>query len=225
MEIIPGNGQNGGGTQMKSIRLTFAVCLAAMLVAACANTPKWQKGAAIGGAAGAGAGAIIGHQSDHKVGGAIIGGAVGAVAGGLIGAQLDKQQAALSEVADVERPSENELVVTLHEKILFDVNEYTLKPGGQDNIARIADILMQYPDFLIVVEGHTDSTGSETYNQWLSEKRAETVADALTARGVNPGRVQMMGYGEMRPVATNETAEGRQQNRRVEIHITPRQEQ
>ena len=210
---------------MKSAKLILVVCLATMFAVACANTPKWQTGAGVGGAVGAGAGAVIGHQSDHAVEGALIGTAVGALAGGLIGHQLDKQQAELSEVAEVERPSEGELVVTLHERILFDVNEYSLKPGGEDNLARVADILMRYPDFDIFVEGHTDSTGEETYNQWLSEKRAWTVADFLVARGVNSIRVQVIGFGETRPVATNETPEGRQQNRRVELHITPMQAQ
>ena len=190
-------------------------------LASCANTPNWQKGAAVGGAAGAGTGAVIGHQSGDAGEGALIGGAVGAVAGGLIGRQLDKQQEELSRVAEVQRKSEEELVVILHEKILFDVNEYTLKPGAQDNLARIADVVKKYPEFDIIIEGHTDSTGVEQYNQWLSEQRAEAVAAALVARGVNPIRINSAGYGEMRPVATNETPEGRQQNRRVELHIKP----
>jgi outer membrane protein OmpA-like peptidoglycan-associated protein len=206
---------------MNATKLTFVILLAVLVGASCANTPKWQTGAVVGGAVGAGAGAVIGHQSDHEVEGALIGGAVGAVAGGLIGAQLDKQQAELSEVAEVERPSETELVVILRDKILFDVDAYSLKPGAEDNLTEIADILIKYPDFNIVVEGHTDNTGKENYNQWLSEKRAEAVADSLVSRGLNPARIQVVGYGETRPAATNETAEGRQQNRRVELHVVP----
>jgi len=209
---------------MNTKRLSPIVVLAALLLVSCADTPKWQKGAAIGGAVGAGAGTIIGHQSDHEVEGALIGGAAGAVAGGLIGAQLDKQQAELSEVAEVERVSENELVVILRDRILFDVDDYSLKPGSEDNLAEIADILIRYPDFGIIVEGHADNTGKENYNQWLSEKRAGTVADFLVARGLESARVQTIGYGEMRPVATNETLEGRQMNRRVEIHIAPKED-
>lgn len=206
---------------MKAIKLVSIVCLAVLVGVSCANTPKWQIGAAAGGAAGAGAGAVIGHQSDHEVEGALIGAAVGAVAGGLVGTLLDKQQAELSEVAEVERPSETELVVILRDKILFDVDAYSLKPGAEDNLSEIADILIGYPDFNIVVEGHTDDTGKENYNLWLSEKRADTVADFLYGRGLNPARMQSVGYGESRPVATNETAEGRQQNRRVELHVVP----
>jgi outer membrane protein OmpA-like peptidoglycan-associated protein len=202
--------------------LLVSISLVALLFGACANTPNWQKGAVLGGALGAGTGAVIGNQSDHTGEGALIGGAVGAVAGGLIGKQLDKQQAELSQVAEVQRPSENELVVILHEKILFDVNEYSLKPGAEQNIAQIADIVAKYPDFDIAVEGHTDSTGGETYNQWLSEKRAEAVANSLITKGVDATRVKVSGSGELKPVATNDTPEGRQQNRRVEIHITPK---
>jgi outer membrane protein OmpA-like peptidoglycan-associated protein len=208
---------------MKAIKFISIVCLALLVGVACADTPKWQTGAAVGGAVGAGTGAIIGHQSDHEVEGALIGGAVGAVAGGLIGAQLDKQQAELSQVAEVERPSETELVVILRDKILFDVDSYSLKPGAEDNLSEIADILIKYPDFNIIVEGHTDNTGKENYNQWLSEKRAGAVADFLVGRGLNPARIQVIGYGETRPVATNETPEGRQQNRRVELHVVPTQ--
>jgi outer membrane protein OmpA-like peptidoglycan-associated protein len=209
---------------MNKAKLILAIGLAAVFAAGCANAPKWQKGAAVGGAVGAGTGAIIGHQSGHGGEGALIGGAIGAVTGGLIGAQMDKQQAELSKVAEVERPTEDTLVVTLREKVLFDTNEYMLKPGAEDNLNQIADILIRYPDTYIRVEGHTDSSGSETYNQWLSEKRAQAVADFLISRGVDPMRTQPVGYGETRPVATNETPEGRQQNRRVEIHIEPLQQ-
>lgn len=185
------------------------------------NAPNWQKGAALGGALGAATGAVIGHQSGHGAEGALIGGAAGAVGGGLIGRQMDKQQEELSRIAEVQRPSENELVVVLREKILFDVNEYALKPGAEDNLAQIAQVISKYPDFDVMVEGHTDSTGTETYNQWLSEKRAGAVTASLASHGIPPARIQAAGYGELRPVATNDTAEGRQQNRRVELHIKP----
>ncbi len=209
---------------MKAAKLVLILGLIALIIPACAETPKWQQGALAGGAIGAGTGAIIGHQSGHAGEGALIGGAVGAVAGGLVGHYLDKQQAELSQVAEVQRPSENELVVTLRDKVLFDVNEYTLKPGAEDNLSKVADILIKYPDSNIVVEGHTDSTGEETYNQWLSEKRAQSVANFLISRGVASIRITTMGYGETRPVSTNDTPEGRQQNRRVELHITPKQQ-
>ncbi len=208
---------------MDTLRTIAVGAFVVVLLGACANTPKWQKGAAIGAGVGAGAGAIIGHQSGEKGAGAAIGGAVGAVTGGLIGALLDKQQAELEEIAEVQRTSEEELVVILREKILFDTDKYSLKPGAQDNLVKIGTVLQKYPDFDIDAEGHTDSTGSENYNQWLSEKRAGAVADFLIKNGLGPARIHASGMGEMRPVATNETAEGRQQNRRVELHITPRE--
>jgi outer membrane protein OmpA-like peptidoglycan-associated protein len=207
---------------MKLKKLMPVMVVVALFASACAGTPKWQQGAVVGGAAGAGTGAIIGHQSGHGGEGALIGGAAGALLGGLIGAQLDKQQQELSQVAEVERTSEDTLVVTLREKVLFDTNEYTLKPGAEDNLGRVADVLIKYPDFDIDVEGHTDSTGNENYNQWLSEKRAQAVADFFIRDGIDPMRIHTFGYGETRPVATNETPEGRQQNRRVELHITPK---
>ncbi len=208
---------------MKAFKSILFMGIIVVFASACADSPKWQKGAVIGGAAGAGAGAIIGHQSGHKGEGALIGAAAGAALGGLIGAKLDKQQAELSKIAEVERPSENELIVTLREKVLFDVNKYSLKPGAEANLSRVADVLARYPDFNIDVEGHTDNTGQETYNQWLSEKRAGTVADFIVTEGVHPDRIMVIGYGETQPVTTNETAEGRQQNRRVELHIVPRE--
>jgi outer membrane protein OmpA-like peptidoglycan-associated protein len=211
------------GKAMNAIKFIFIICLTLMVGVSCAGTEKWQSGAMIGAAVGAGAGAIIGHQSGHKEGGAVIGGAVGAITGGLIGKQLDKQEAELAEIAEVKRVSEEELVVILKEKILFDIDKYSLKPAAEDNINKIADILVKYPDFDITVEGHTDSTGKETYNQTLSEKRAGAVADFLAGGGLDQLRLQTIGYGETRPVASNETADGRAENRRVEIHITPRQ--
>ncbi|RJP19746.1 MAG: OmpA family protein [Candidatus Abyssobacteria bacterium SURF_5] len=215
-----GNGKAGINMDMKKGLIILA---GVFLSASCADMQNWQKGAALGGAVGAGTGAVIGHQSDHAGEGALIGGAVGAVAGGLIGRQLDQQQAELSQIAEVQRTSEDELVVIMREQILFDVNEYSLKPGAEDNLTKISDVVVRYPDFNIIVEGHTDSTGTDQYNQTLSERRAEAVANALIARGVDPARIQTIGYGEMRPVATNETPEGRQQNRRVELHIKPKE--
>lgn len=110
------------------------------------------------------------------------------------------------------------LVISLSD-VLFDVNRATLRSGAEQNVRRIADILRQYPSNQISVEGHTDATGSDAYNQRLSEDRAASVRAALVSGGVEPGRVTSRGFGKAQPVATNATAEGRQRNRRVEVVV------
>ncbi|RIL07341.1 MAG: hypothetical protein DCC71_03250 [Proteobacteria bacterium] len=116
------------------------------------------------------------------------------------------------------RQTERGLVVTLPD-ILFDVDRATLKPGAQATLARVADFLRSEPDRPVRIEGHTDSTGSHSYNEDLSRRRAESVADRLLSLGVETGRIEAVGFGETLPVASNETGAGRQQNRRVEIVI------
>lgn len=117
------------------------------------------------------------------------------------------------------RQTDRGLVVTLSENILFDVDQAALKPGGAQQLARVADYLRNNPDRNLLIEGHTDSTASDTYNLALSQRRANAVEDFLIAQGVDPRRINARGYGEQLPVATNDTAAGRQQNRRVELVI------
>lgn len=124
-------------------------------------------------------------------------------------------------VANVERRGSEELIVRFPGTALFGVDEYSLLPGGKRDLGNVARILNRHPGFIVTVEGHTDSRGRESYNQWLSERRSRVVAGFLVDQGVDPDRIQVVGYGESRPLATNETPEGRQQNRRVEIHIKP----
>lgn len=111
------------------------------------------------------------------------------------------------------------LVVTIGDDILFDVDRAELKPGGTQQLARVADFLRNHPDRNLLVEGHTDSTASDTYNLALSQRRANAVEDFLISQGVDPRRISSRGYGEQLPVATNDTTAGRQQNRRVELVI------
>jgi len=125
-----------------------------------------------------------------------------------------------TELAELQAErTERGLVVTLSDDILFDVDQADLKPGGQQQLARVADFLRNHPDRGLVVEGHTDSTASDTYNLALSQRRANAVEDFLITQGVEPTRIGARGYGEQLPVATNDTAAGRQQNRRVELVV------
>ena len=114
--------------------------------------------------------------------------------------------------------------MTFKSDFLFSVNSSTLLPGAYDELDRVAKVLNQYPQTTMQVSGHTDSTGSDAYNQKLSERRAESVKSALVGMGVNPARITTIGYGESKPIASNSTEAGRQQNRRVEIRIIPQQQ-
>lgn len=139
-------------------------------------------------------------------------------------AQAQRAEAAKAETANVQQQlaelkaqqTERGMVLTLRE-VLFDTNKAVLKPGAASQMDRIAQFMQQNPDTKVLIEGHTDSTGSEERNEQLSQERADAVAQALAERGVDPSRVQAMGRGEGYPVASNETSAGRQQNRRVEI--------
>jgi len=188
------------------------------------------KGAAYGAAGGAVAGAVlgqvIGKDTEGTLVGAAAGAAIGAAAGAGVGHMMDRQEAemrdalAASEAAAVRREGEL-LAITLKGDVTFDLDSDMVRPGLYNELDRIAQIMIKYPQTSILVEGHTDSTGSETYNQQLSERRATNVKNLLVQRGVQEFRVNILGYGESRPVATNATPEGRQMNRRVEIRINP----
>jgi len=188
----------------------------------CKNWSKTAKGGTIGAGAGALAGAVIGKATgDNTVKGAIIGAAVGGAAGAAIGNYMDRQAREMRqdlENAKIERVGEG-IKITFDSGILFDVDSYNLREQSRENIAELSDILKKYEDTNILFAGHTDNTGSEEYNQQLSEKRAKSVAEYTSFVGVNANRMTIIGYGETQPVATNETPEGRQQNRRVEIAI------
>ncbi len=215
---------------MRSLRTFTAgvalVCMSATL--GCAEggllDTKTKQGAAVGTLAGAAAGAAIGGKK-HRAGGALIGAATGAIAGGLIGNYLDKQAKEIDAIpgADVER-RDDALLVNFAGGILFDTNSSSLSPGGIDRLRTFAQTVSKYPKQRLIVKGHTDSQGDDRYNQKLSEERADSVRNYLVAEGVSSARVTAVGFGSKLPVATNATAEGRQQNRRVEIEIRPDEE-
>lgn len=208
------------------LRKSIVLILIAVFAFACATTEddpnrKTKRGAAIGAVAGAAVGAVIGNQTGNNRTGAVVGAAAGAAVGGAIGRRMDKQEQELRQIENVEvtRPSEGEISVRLNEAILFDTNSSSLRAASRATLDELGGNFARYPDNVLIVEGHTDSRGTESYNQRLSEQRASAVADYLIDRGVAASAITVYGYGELRPAATNETAEGMQQNRRVEIHI------
>ncbi len=185
---------------------------------------KATKGGLLGAGGGAAAGAILGRVLGGARGtaiGAIIGAAAGGTAGALIGRKMDKQAEDLQrdmQNAKVERVGEG-IKITFDSGILFDTNSATLRPTSETDITKMAVILQKYPDTNVLVEGHTDNSGSDAINQPLSERRAQAVASSTIAKGVSSTRVTTQGYGSTQPVGDNTTPEGKQANRRVEIAI------
>lgn len=195
--------------------------LSVCVISSCSNWSKTAKGGAVGTAGGAAVGAGVGKLAGNTAVGAIMGAAIGGVAGATIGAYMDKQANEMRndlEGANIERVGEG-IKITFDSGILFDVNKTDLKPVAQQNIRELSETLKKYEDTNILIEGHTDDTGADEYNQTLSERRAKSVSDYLTTLGVDNSRVTTTGYGEQQPIADNTTAQGREQNRRVEIAI------
>ena len=187
----------------------------------CSGWSRKQKGAAAGAGAGAVVGALIGKASGNTAVGAIVGAAIGGAAGAYIGDYMDKQAAEIErdlEGATVERVGEG-IKITFDSGILFDVNKAALKDRSKSNLTNLAAILQKYADTDILLEGHTDDTGTEEYNLDLSRLRSHSVANFLAGEGANPARFTIMGYGESQPIADNMSDEGRALNRRVEVAI------
>ena len=192
-----------------------------LLVAACTTPGKRTAiGAGAGAAVGAGAGALISHATGGKAGtGALIGGLSGLVAGGALGNYYDKQAKELAAIADVVK-GDNGLQVFLKNDILFDVGSAELSAASTQTLTDLNRVLKKYPKNRIVVQGYTDSTGSDEYNQTLSEQRAKAVYDYLLANGLKTLSITHVGYGKANPIASNDTEEGRAKNRRVVLAIT-----
>lgn len=202
-----------------SILLISALALS-VFVYSC-STSNAVKGGVIGGVAGGVVGGVIGHQSGNTALGAIIGAAVGGTAGALIGNYMDQQAEEMERDiagAKIERVGEG-IKITFDSGILFETNSSTLQSEAKTNIRDLSVILNKYPDTNILVTGHTDFDGTEQYNQTLSEQRAKSVSDYAKGQGVSSSRLSIIGLGETEPIATNETSEGKQLNRRVEIAI------
>lgn len=179
------------------------------------------KGGAIGAAGGAVVGGAIGTAAGNTALGAIIGAAVGGTTGAIIGHNMDKRAEEMRNDlsnATVERVGEG-IKITFDSGILFATDSYQLQAVARTNIESLAKILNKYSDTDILIEGDTDNQGSDAYNETLSERRAQSVADFLKGQAVAGSRISTVGLGESNPVTSNETAAGRQQNRRVEIAI------
>lgn len=184
------------------------------------NQSNAQSGALIGAGVGALAGQIIGGDTEATV----IGAAVGAAVGGAAGYNLDKQEAELRRELDSDVQITNtgdRLIVTMPQDLLFATGSFAVRPDLQDDLFSVASSLRQYPQSTIQVVGHTDSDGDAAYNQQLSERRANAVANILINAGVPAERLRTFGRGETQPVASNLNAAGKAQNRRVEIVILP----
>ena len=214
---------------IKTRWLTSGFVAAALLTtSACVTDPntgeKKISRTAIGGLGGVVAGGLLGGLIGGKTG-RIIGAGIGGVAGAAVGYQMDKQIKELKESTagtgvDVTSDGQS-ILVNLPNGVTFPVDSYTIQPSFRATLDDVAASLVKYPNSLVDVYGHTDSTGSDAYNQTLSESRARTVMNYLISRGVPAARLRSQGFGETMPVASNDTADGRARNRRVEIKIVP----
>jgi outer membrane protein OmpA-like peptidoglycan-associated protein len=197
---------------------------AAVLAAGCASVTspytterdKTVKGAGIGAASGAAIALVKGEREADEI---LAGAAIGAAVGAGVGVYMDKQEERLARIpgTSVERVADNLLLVRFDSNVLFDVDSAIIGGGGQASLGEVASVLNEYPKTAVVIQGHTDSTGSEEHNQALSDRRAGAARAFLIGRGVNSGRLSAVGYGEGYPVASNDTSSGRQLNRRVDI--------
>jgi outer membrane protein OmpA-like peptidoglycan-associated protein len=204
---------------LTALGLVAAILLMQVFTGCKANNTT--KGGAIGAGAGGVIGGVIGSRSGNTATGAIIGAAVGGATGAIIGRQMDKQAEELKrdlEGAKVERVGEG-ILITFDSGLLFKTNSSELEPATKTNLTDLAGTLNKYDDTNVLIEGHTDNTGEEPYNQRLSERRAAEVQQFLMSQGVDGSRLTTRGYGESQPVASNDSDGGRSSNRRVEVAI------
>jgi outer membrane protein OmpA-like peptidoglycan-associated protein len=207
----------------KTFATILSVLLATSAFAQVDDHAKAKKGAIIGGIAGTIAGTIIGNNKRAHGGkrGAVVGAVAGTAAGAIVGAMMDRQERALRQIpgVDVTRTADDQLNVTVRNEVLFDFNSASLRPASRSSLREMANVFENYPNTTIAVQGYTDSVGSTSYNQGLSERRADSVSGYLQSLGVNGSRLDAVGYGKSSPRASNSTASGRQLNRRVELHV------
>jgi outer membrane protein OmpA-like peptidoglycan-associated protein len=206
---------------MKRIMVLFVVLVFLLAAVNCASWNRATRGAVIGGTGGGILGGVIGHAAGNTLLGAIIGAAVGGAAGAFIGNYMDKQAAEMQrdiKGAEVQRIGEA-IKITFDSGILFDIDKFDLRPVSKTSLAELAKILNKYPDTNILIEGHTDDSGSEDHNMALSRDRAQSVALYMATLEVQSARFSITGYGETQPIVTNDTPAGQQKNRRVDIAV------
>lgn len=205
---------------------TTVIATAVLITVGCAVDDPNRRAKA-GAAIGALAGGVLGNQTSSK-NGKYVGAAVGALTGAAVGNYMDKQQRRMeqqlaqeqaNQEISVTRIDEETLKVNVSSEVSFDVNQASIKANFRDSLNKVANVISEYDKTAIHVVGHTDSTGSNSYNQQLSEKRAGSVARYLSQNGIQRDRMRMAGRGEDRPVADNNSSAGRSENRRVEIYL------
>jgi outer membrane protein OmpA-like peptidoglycan-associated protein len=207
----------------------LALALVVGLLAGCASfmqgsderstsRDKTKKGAAIGAASGAVLGAVVGEGELDEI---LAGAAIGAGIGAGVGHYMDRQEEKLAQIpgTSVERISEDTLLVHFASDVLFEVGSSTLAGESRSTLDEAASVFNEFPKTAIIAQGHTDASGSEEYNQRLSERRAGSVKSYLVARGIDDARIVSLGYGESQPVTSNDSEDGRRRNRRVDLML------
>ncbi len=201
--------------------LLACLLVGGILLAGCKTMNKTQKGAVIGTAGGAAVGAAIGKASGNTAMGAILGATVGGVTGAVIGRNMDKQAEAMKKSvpgAKVERVGEG-YVIEFSDKILFALNKSDLNMEAKRSLDKMITVLNDYPDTNIEVQGHTDSKGTDAYNEKLSRRRADAVSGYLRSKSIASSRLSTKAYGESAPKYSNDNEDGASQNRRVEFLV------
>lgn len=201
--------------------LLISILAITLTIPGCASWSSATKGAIIGTAGGAAVGSVIGRTLGNTAAGAIGGAVVGGTVGAIIGRNMDQKAAELDKELDgviIQRIEEG-IAVSFDSGILFGFDSATLQTEGQENLRKLARILSRDTDTILMIVGHTDSRGNESYNLGLSERRAQSARTYMVSQGLPASRIQIVGRGELEPIADNETEAGRQKNRRIEVAI------
>ena len=205
----------------KSLLVVTVILSASLTFAGCKSWSSTTKGALIGTGSGAAVGAVIGKTLGNTAAGAIGGAVVGGTVGAIIGGNMDRKAAEMDRELDgvtIQRVEEG-IAVSFDSGILFDFDSSTLRPEGYNNLQKLVSIINRDTDTILVIVGHTDSSGDDSYNLRLSERRAQSASTYMISQGLPASRIQTVGRGEYEPIAENTTDAGRQKNRRIEVAI------